>query len=146
MTGTTMNAAGDGTASTGSGTRTTTFPVIDHNHPLFLQNTKVPGSSLISLQLTGSENYALWSRSFRIGLVGRSKLRFVNERFPKSMFEPELHDQWEKCNAVVFSWIMNAVRPSLLSYVVYASDARKVWLDLRERFDTMNGSRIFQLH
>ncbi|XP_015167399.1 uncharacterized protein [Solanum tuberosum] len=41
---------------------------------------------------------------------------------------------------------MNAVRPGLRSSVVYASDARNVWLDLRERFDTVNGSRIFQLH
>ncbi|KAL3360031.1 hypothetical protein AABB24_016506 [Solanum stoloniferum] len=122
------------------------FPVIDHNHLLFLQHTDTPGSSLISLQLNGSENYALWSRSFRIGLVGKSKLGFVDGRFPKSMFEPILFDQWEKCNAVVLSWIMNAVRPGLLSSVVYASDARKVWLDLRERFDTVNGSRIFQLH
>lgn len=62
------------------------------------------------------------------------------------MFKPVLHDQWEKCNAVVLSWIMNVVRPGLLSSVVYASDARKVWLDLRERFDTVNGSRIFHLH
>jgi len=41
---------------------------------------------------------------------------------------------------------MNAVRPGLRSSVVYASDARNVWLDLRERFDTVNGSKIFQLH
>lgn len=34
----------------------------------------------------------------------------------------------------------------LLSSVVYASDVQKVWLDLKERFDTVNGSRIFQLH
>ncbi|XP_049373646.1 uncharacterized protein LOC125838645 [Solanum verrucosum] len=44
------------------------FPVIDHNHPLFLQHTDTPGISLIFLQLIGSENYALWSRPFRIGL------------------------------------------------------------------------------
>ena len=99
------------------------FPMIDHNHPLFLQHTDTPGSSLISLQLTGSENYALWSRSFRIGLVGRSKLGFIDGRFRKSLFEPVLHDQWEKCNVVVLSWIMNAVRPGLLTSVVYASDA-----------------------
>ena len=57
-----------------------------------------------------------------------------------------LHDQWEKCDAVVLSWIMNAVRPGMLSSFVYASDAQKVWLDLKERFDTVNGSRIFHLH
>lgn len=121
------------------------FPVIGHKNLLFLQNTDTPGRSLISLQLIGSENYVLWSRSFRIGLVGYSKLGF-DGRFPKSMFEPMLHDQWEKCNVVVLSLIMNVVRPGLLSSVVYASDDRKVWLDLKERFDIVNGSRIFHLH
>ncbi|KAH0722962.1 hypothetical protein KY289_006006 [Solanum tuberosum] len=125
MTGTRMDGDRVGTTSTGSGTRIASFPVIDHNHPLFLQNTEIPSSSLISLQLTGLENYDLWSRSFRIGLVGRSKIGFVDGRFPKSMFEPELHDQWKKCNAVVLSWIVNAVRPGHLSSVVYPFDAQK---------------------
>jgi len=100
------NGSASEETSTGNGNGASTqvvFPVIDHNHPLFLQHTDTPGSSLISLQLTGSENYALWSRSFRIGLVGKSKLGFVDGRFPKSMFEPILFDQWEKCNAVVLS-------------------------------------------
>ncbi|KAK4730271.1 hypothetical protein R3W88_023259 [Solanum pinnatisectum] len=120
--------------STGNGTSIqAVFPVIDHNHPLFPQHTDTPGSSLISLQLTSSENYALWNRSFRIGLVGKSKLGFVDGRFPKSMFEPMLFNQWGKCNTVVLSWIMNIVRSGLLSSVV-------------ERFDTINESRIFQLH
>ncbi|KAH0675442.1 hypothetical protein KY290_024492 [Solanum tuberosum] len=63
------------------------IPTLDHNHPLFLQPTDTPGSSLISLQLTGSDNYALWSRSMRIGLLGKSKLGKVwedlKERFNK---------------------------------------------------------------
>lgn len=32
---------------------------IDHNHPLYLHPNDTQGSSLISIQLTGSENYAL---------------------------------------------------------------------------------------
>ncbi|KAH0692344.1 hypothetical protein KY285_019441 [Solanum tuberosum] len=83
------------------------IPTLDHNHPLFLQPTDTPGSSLISLQLTGSDNYALWSRSMRIGLL---------------------------------------VRPGLLSSVVYASNASKVWEDLNERFNKVNGSRVLFLH
>ena len=55
------------------------------------------------------------------------------------MYEPLLHDQWEKCNAIVLSWIMNAVSLGLLSFFVYVSDARKVWMDLRARFDIVNG-------
>ncbi|XP_070036226.1 uncharacterized protein [Nicotiana tomentosiformis] len=98
------------------------------------------------LATTTSDNYALWSRSMRIGLLGKSKLGFVDGRFPKSKFEPQLHDQWEKVNVVVLSWIMNALRPDLLSSIVYASNTHKVWEDLKERFDKVNGSRVLFLH
>ncbi|XP_070049499.1 uncharacterized protein [Nicotiana tomentosiformis] len=95
------------------------FPSIDHNHPLYLQPTDTPD---------------------------KSKLGFVDGRFPKSKFEPELHDLWEKVNVVVLWWIMNDVRTGLLSSVLYASSAHKVWEDLKERFDKVNGSRVLFLH
>ncbi|XP_070039135.1 uncharacterized protein [Nicotiana tomentosiformis] len=41
---------------------------------------------------------------------------------------------------------MNAVRPGLLSSVLYESSAHKVCEDLKERFDKVNGSRILYLH
>ena len=97
------------------GNSTNNMVTIDQHHPLFLQSCDTPGSSLISIKLTGPENYALWSSSFRIGLVGKSKQGFVDGRFPKSMFEPILFDQWDKCNVVVLSWIMIVVRPCFLS-------------------------------
>ena len=48
----------------------------DSHHPLHLQACDTPGSSLVSLQLTGSENYSLWSRSMKIGLLEKGKNRF----------------------------------------------------------------------
>nr|XP_016495976.1 PREDICTED: uncharacterized protein LOC107814988 [Nicotiana tabacum] len=89
-------------------TGTSTAMTIDHHHPLYLQPCDTPGSSLISIQLTGSENYALWSRSMKIGLIGKSKLGFVDGRCTKDKFDRSLHELWEKCNAIVLSWIMNA--------------------------------------
>lgn len=41
---------------------------------------------------------------------------------------------------------MNVVKPSLLSTVIYVGDAYKVWCDLKERFDKINGAHVFQLH
>ncbi|XP_055824271.1 uncharacterized protein LOC129892727 [Solanum dulcamara] len=82
----------------------------------------------------------------RIGLIGKSKLGFIDGRYPKSKFGPEFSDAWEKCNAVILSWIMNAVRLGLLGTVVYGGDAHKVWCDLNEWFDKINGAHVYQLH
>ncbi|XP_075099219.1 uncharacterized protein LOC142176059 [Nicotiana tabacum] len=109
--------------------------IIDHHHPLYLQPCDTPCSSLISIQLTGSENYALWSISMKIGLIGKSKLGFVDSRCTKDKFGRSLHELWEKCNAIVLSWIMNAVSSDLLSGIVYKSSAHKVWTDLKDKFD-----------
>ena len=41
---------------------------------------------------------------------------------------------------------MSSVIPELHTGIVYATSAKSVWDDLRERFDKVNASRIFQLH
>ncbi|KAH0677684.1 hypothetical protein KY285_025485 [Solanum tuberosum] len=84
-------------------------------------------STQVVFPLTGSENYALWSRSFRIGLVGKSKLGFVDGRFPKSMFEPILFDQWEKCNVVMHESVARSERKGTMSVADYHSRLRDLW-------------------
>ncbi|XP_019236626.1 PREDICTED: uncharacterized protein LOC109216863 [Nicotiana attenuata] len=71
----------------------------------------------------------------RIALQAKRKLGFVTGACVKESFPVALHEDWETCNAIVLSWIMNTVSPHLLSGVVYASNAHLVWKDLQERFD-----------
>ncbi|XP_070020204.1 uncharacterized protein LOC142180870 [Nicotiana tabacum] len=68
---------------------TSTAMSIDHYHPLYLQPCDTLGSSLISIQLTGSENYALWSRSMKKGISS------VSAYFSK------LTDLWEEYDALM---------------------------------------------
>ncbi|XP_049373651.1 uncharacterized protein LOC125838649 [Solanum verrucosum] len=82
----------------------------------------------------------------RLGLLGKSKLGFVNGKHPREFFPHALHDLWEKCNAIVLSWIINSIRKDLLSSVIYVSNASKVWTDMKERFDKVNGLGIHFLH
>ncbi|XP_070041557.1 uncharacterized protein [Nicotiana tomentosiformis] len=83
----------------------------------------------------------------RIALLRKRKLGFVTCTCKKDLYKTvELHEQWETCNAVVLSWIMNNVCAELLGGIVYASDAHLVWEDLRERFHKINRVRNFQLH
>nr|XP_004245314.1 uncharacterized protein LOC101251909 [Solanum lycopersicum] len=119
---------------------------IDHNHPLFIHPSDTQGSVLISIQLLGSENYSLWSKSLKLVLLGKNKLEFLLGTCKKEMYSECLHDVWDRCNAIVLGWIMNTVSKSLISTVIYGSDAHSVWEDLRERFDKVNASRAFYLH
>lgn len=119
---------------------------LGHNHPLYLSSSDTSGVVLISIQLTESENYSVWSRSMKIAILGRNKLGLIDGKCRKEGFGPNLVDLWERCNAIVLSWIMNCVSKELLSGIVYSSDACDVWRDLKERFDKADGSRIFQLH
>ncbi|XP_019263006.1 PREDICTED: uncharacterized protein LOC109240779 [Nicotiana attenuata] len=97
---------------------------IDHTYPLFLQPSDTPGLILIPIQLTG----------------------FVTGKCAKEMYKDALLEEWETCNAIVHSWIMNSVSKDLLSGIIYALNAHAVWEDLKEHFDKVNRVRIFQLH
>ncbi|XP_019228108.1 PREDICTED: uncharacterized protein LOC109209314 [Nicotiana attenuata] len=125
---------------------TPTIELVDHNHPLYIHPSDAQGSVLTSTQLQGSENYSIWSRSMKIVLHGKNKLGFVLGSCRKSRYDPSLHELWDRCNAIVLAWIMNTVSPSLISYVIYASDAHTVCEDLKERFDKDNASRACYFH
>ncbi|XP_070014186.1 uncharacterized protein [Nicotiana sylvestris] len=71
----------------------------------------------------------------KIALLGKRKLGFMNGTCTKESCTTELQEQWETCNAIVISWLMNKVSTELLCVIAYASNAHLVWEDLREIFD-----------
>lgn len=81
-----------------------------------------------------------------IALQAKRKLGFVLGTCTKESYDTELHEQWDICNAIVLSWIINTVLEDLLRGIVYASDSHTVWKDMKERFDKVNRMRIFQVH
>nr|XP_009801476.1 PREDICTED: uncharacterized protein LOC104247213 [Nicotiana sylvestris] len=115
-------------------------------HPLYQASTDTSGISLISFQLTGTDNFSLWYRSMKISLLGRNKLGMVDGRWKKEKFREKYWYQWERCNAIVLSWLMNAVAPTLISGIAYATNAHTVWMDVQERFDKVNETRCYNLH
>ncbi|XP_070057375.1 uncharacterized protein [Nicotiana tomentosiformis] len=82
----------------------------------------------------------------QIQLLGKNKLGLIDETWKKKDFSSDLGHQWDRCNAIVLGWIMSSGSKELVTGIVYGKDASTVWVDLRERFDKVNMSRIFQLH
>ncbi|XP_075521145.1 uncharacterized protein LOC142554359 [Primulina tabacum] len=126
-----------------SGIPTAVFEISD---PLYILPSDTPGINLISEQLIGGENYGIWSRAMIIALRAKNKLAFVDGSCRRPESSSNTLMQWERCYAIVLSWIMNSVSKEIFSGIVYSTDAMVVWADLNERFDKVNGSRIFSLH
>ncbi|KAF5451070.1 hypothetical protein F2P56_031369 [Juglans regia] len=73
-------------------------------------------------------------------------LVFINDTLlkPQDLTDP-LHEAWERCNALVVSWLQNSISSSLKSSIALVDDARQIWVELKYRFTQQNGHRIFQL-
>ncbi|XP_047258904.1 probable serine/threonine-protein kinase WNK4, partial [Capsicum annuum] len=104
-------------------------PKIDQRDPLFIGALDSSSTILVPIKLTGKRKYG-----------------FVTRSCSKESYREELHEQWKRCNAIVLSWIMNTVSESLLSGIVYTTNACVVWDDFKERYDKVNCMRIYQLH
>lgn len=64
----------------------------------------------------------------------------------KEVFPKSLGYQSERENVIIFSWLINSVAKGLFGGIVFATSTQSVWEDLKERFDHVGGSRIFNLH
>ncbi|XP_010327377.1 uncharacterized protein [Solanum lycopersicum] len=119
---------------------------LDHLHPLYMYPSDSPGSLNVGILLTGSDNYTLWSTAMELALLGKNKVGFINGKVKKTQFTGDLIRLWDRCNAIVVSWILCNVSKDLHSGVLYCSDSYLIWEDLKERFNKVNSSRSFQLH
>lgn len=60
--------------------------VFDHNHALYLHPSDTSGAPIISIQLTTSENYSIWSRAMKIQLLGKNKLGLNDDSWKNEDF------------------------------------------------------------
>ncbi|KAJ0093974.1 hypothetical protein Patl1_26164 [Pistacia atlantica] len=101
---------------------------------------------IVSQQLTGFENYSHWSKAMIVALTTKNKIGFINGSCAKSNLDSSLHSLWERVNVIILSWIFNSVSKEIFGGVVYETNASIVWADLKERFNKVNGTRIYAIH
>ncbi|CAM8889373.1 unnamed protein product [Rhodiola kirilowii] len=76
----------------------------------------------------------------------KSKLGFVQGRFPKPT-DSYMLARWERCNNVIFSWIINSVSKEIGSSIIHCTYSIHAWNTLQMRFAGANtGPRLLHLH
>ncbi|GJX82744.1 ribonuclease H-like domain-containing protein [Tanacetum coccineum] len=88
---------------------------LDLGNPLHLQNSDFNANTIISVKLTGTENYRVWAAVMKLAINTRNKTGFIDGSCVKSAYanSPALSNQWERCNSIVLSWLLNSVSEDL---------------------------------
>ncbi|XP_019248461.1 PREDICTED: uncharacterized protein LOC109227719 [Nicotiana attenuata] len=73
---------------------------------------------------------------------------FVDGSCTRDQFEKDAYKlhQWDRCNAIVQSWIMSSVAPELRRGIAYSTNEEKVWKAMKERFDKVNATKIYHMN
>ncbi|GJU59977.1 ribonuclease H-like domain-containing protein [Tanacetum coccineum] len=120
---------------------------LDAGNPLHVQNSDNTSSVLIPFKLQGTENYRIWNGAMKLALQARNKFGFVDGTCLKSAYDTSnvLSAQWDRCNAMVLTWIMNSVSHDVYMGLVYSDNCASVWKELQETYDKVDGSVVYNL-
>ncbi|XP_071704620.1 uncharacterized protein [Rutidosis leptorrhynchoides] len=119
---------------------------LDFGDPLYLHPSDTSSTPLVSIKLKGTENYKIWSRSVLLALGTKNKVGFVDGTCVKNANDEVLSKQWDRCNSVVLSWLLGSIADELYAGLIFSENASTVWTELKETYDKIDGSIIFNLH
>ncbi|XP_077247732.1 uncharacterized protein LOC143887535 [Tasmannia lanceolata] len=83
-----------------------------------------PPLQMTSIRLDGN-NYPAWKRAVRIYLLGRGKVRFL-EQSPPNVKDPT-YAKWEQEDAVIRSFLQGCMDSQLAANVMYLDSSKEVW-------------------
>lgn len=129
-----------------SGTKETKLNDLDFGNPLYLHPSDTSNASIINLKLKGTENYNIWANAMELALQVKNKLGFIDGTELKNTEDDILSKQWDRCNSVVLSWILNSISEELYVGQIFSKLAQDVWEELKETYSKVDGSVVYNLY
>ncbi|KAJ0484991.1 putative RNA-directed DNA polymerase [Helianthus annuus] len=119
---------------------------LDIGDPLYLHPSDSSALTIVNIKLKGTENYSVWSSAMKLALEAKNKYGFIHGKCVKSENDPVLASQWDRCNSVVLTWLLNSISEELFLGQVFSKLASEVWTDLKESFYRVDGSIVYHLY
>ncbi|XP_069151090.1 uncharacterized protein [Solanum lycopersicum] len=116
----------------------------DFNSPFYLHPSENAASTLLPVVFDGT-SYRSWRRAVLRALTVKNKTGFINGKIVKPSFTDPSFMQWERCDDMVTSWILNSLSPELRDSLQYVNNAKELWEELEDRYDQTNGCKLYQL-
>ncbi|KAK9751071.1 hypothetical protein RND81_02G239600 [Saponaria officinalis] len=117
----------------------------NHDDPLSIQSSDHPGMKLVSHVFEGT-GYGNWKRSMYIALSAKNKLGFIDGTQTQPSSNSATAKQWQRCNDMVFSWLLNALSSQIADSVLYCTSAHALWVELEDRYGQSNGAQLYAVH
>nr|GEY09480.1 putative Gag-polypeptide of LTR copia-type [Tanacetum cinerariifolium] len=113
---------------------------IDLGNPLHLQNSDFSSNTIISVKLTGTENYRVWVGAIKLAINTRNKTGFIDGSCVKYAYANSslLSNQWERCNSIMLSWLLNSASEDLFLGQIFSDNA--IAVDNKKFGNTVNTS------
>nr|GEX13049.1 hypothetical protein [Tanacetum cinerariifolium] len=120
-----------------SGSNVDSINGLDGGNSLHMNPHDSTSTFLIPFKLIGHEIYRIWAIAMKLALQARNKYAFVDGSCVKSAYDSSnvLSAQWDRCNVVVLTWIINYVSADVYMRLVYYVDATSIWKDLESTYD-----------
>ncbi|KAI3825951.1 hypothetical protein L1987_07722 [Smallanthus sonchifolius] len=134
------------TNSSGSGNESNSSNCLDFGNPLYLHPSDTTNASIINIKLKGTENYNIWANAMELALQVKNKLGFIKGSITKNTEDQVLSDQWDRCNSVVLSWILNSISEELYMGQIFSKVAQDIWEELHETYSKVDGSVVYNLY
>lgn len=75
----------------------------------------------------------------------KNKVGFVNGECKKLDPGMTRYRQWERCDNMVTSWILNSLAKEIADSMEYVGDSFELWKELEHRYDQTNGAKLYQV-
>ncbi|XP_074270806.1 uncharacterized protein LOC141594706 [Silene latifolia] len=102
------------------------------------------GTKITQVVFNGS-NYDAWSRDFRLALLAKGKLDYIDGTISKPKTTDPDFKSWRSANALVTAWIFNSIDTDLKNTISLRDEATQLWTDIKQRFALINDAHIFKL-
>ncbi|KAH0694219.1 hypothetical protein KY285_021316 [Solanum tuberosum] len=120
----------------------TISPFLDPCHPYYLNHYDNLGVNLINITFDGS-SYGNWRRGVLISFSTKNKLGFINGSCPIPSLDSPLLIQWQRCNDMVITWLLNSLSRDISESVIYSQTAVELWDELEARYGQADGTKLF---
>ncbi|XP_074265757.1 uncharacterized protein LOC141588202 [Silene latifolia] len=115
-----------------------------NTHSYSIVPVENPGTKITHVEFNG-KNYDDWSRCFRLALLAKGKLDYIDGTISKPADNDPDFKAWRSANALVSAWIFNTIEADLRTSITLQDDANLLWTDIKQRFTVVNDAYIFQL-